>query len=1216
MNTPLFDPRRSLVVVAGAGTGKTWSLVRRYLRLVGTNGPDGFPWAHPDEVLAVTFTRAAAVEMRSRVLTALAADPWSIDPSDEVVFALHHQVQPVDRVMLSQALAGAPIDTLHGLCSRLLREFPELSGVDPDARPVEPGEDAVWRGIFLGRFLDEILDDPAHALHADVSGLLMLRPLSEIRTELTAVLYESRPPDVSWGDPEAVRELRSSFLSRQWERIPEVLIPSVSNLLTAIEAVRAAGPREDDWALRKDADTLRQALRALESGRRGAVAAAAVGLEKIWPGEDSGPVQDARSRLWRALRCEAGVGRPLVTSLPERDDPEHPYHVARWARVGRAASEAYAEFLQGRALLRFDDLEARTLDLLEHRGAREYLRGRFTHLLVDEFQDTNRVQVRILEKLAEACGGLTTFFVGDPKQSIYRFRGAEVEVFEAELAGAAAAGEGAAREVALLQRTWRTSQDLTDFFNRFYPSLFQNQPQVGDQELSRGLDDRARVPWEPVRCARELDGIEGPPVALMMYLEGKTPKAASRVPEPRRVAAALALLLSGTPLTLPTGEVRRLRPSDVALLLPKWRHAEAYRAALEEAGVPAELAGGKGLLQLPEVRDLTNLLRFLGSWDDELAAAAVLRGPMFGVSDAGLYVLARGPGVLVQGGLSWVPWEQDEWPLERPRSLRSVSLRGRLDAGAAVTELGSALRIPADEMLVRLQGDSDALEAGRAVLGALVAGAGRRLTAELLADAVAAFRLEAHWRASPRGARAVANAWKFVELVRAFEADGPDIDGLIAWTGGEAEPAPEGRLSGDADAVTITTVHGAKGLEWPVVVMAGLGQWRGGRGVASWRSSPVPGLDPDDPLVRLPRVARPTGGFHRYGDPLDGLCETLSRPKEAAENKRLLYVGMTRAADLLILSGEVKPWAGRGNDGRIKPLAWCRTEADYLVAVLGLRPDEAGRLHPDPEWADWAVQVEEPIAGADGDDAEPDAAIAPVAVPEQAPEIEAPPDDPALLAWRPSYRARTWTPSAGRLPWKGATARWSDPGPLPSPVLVPDRDPRLTGTLFHAVVERWNFHGPPPDRAACVAQVRGLVDEAQAHGEWLADCVALLAGGMMGERLQAAALRGELFHEVDLDAFTGLGDRITGRLDLLWREDNGMWAALDYKVTARLDGAEDLQKLQEEYGPQLRAYREALMAWKPGEIGRLGLWLAPVGRPLWVEGWEGKPGERRQLKLF
>ena len=1203
MNSPLFDPGRSMVVVAGAGTGKTWNLVRRYLRLVGTNSPDGFPWAHPDEVLAVTFTRAAAVEMRSRVLSALAADPWSIDPSDEVVFALHHQDLPVDRTLLSQALAGAPIDTLHGLCSRLLREFPELSGVDPEARPVEPGEDAVWRGIFLGRFLDEILDDPAHPLHADVSGLLMLRPLSEIRVELTAVLYDSRPPDEAWGDPDGVRALRARFLDRQWERIPEALMPPVSNLLGAIEAVRSAGPREDDWALRKDADTLRQAMRALESGRRGAIAAAAAGLEKIWPGEDAGPVQGARTRLWRAVRCEAGVGRPLATSLPDRDDPEHPFHVARWARVGRAASAAYAAFLQGRALLRFDDLEARTLTLLEHPGARAYLRGRFRHLLVDEFQDTNRMQVRILDRLADACGGLTTFYVGDPKQSIYRFRGAEVEVFEAELQR-----PGADREVQYLQRTWRTSQDLTDFFNRFYPMLFLNTPQVGDQELARGLDDRARVPWEPVRCARLLDGIDGPPVSLMLYIEGEQPLTAEqperRPPEPQRVAASLARLLSGTSLTLPSGEVRPLRPLDVAVLLPKWRHAEAYRAALEEAGVPAELAGGKGLLQLPEVRDLCNLLRFLGAWDDELAAAAVLRGPLFGVSDAGLYVLARGPGVLTGAGLSWVPWEREPWPLERPRSLRQVALRGRLDPEAAVAELGGALRIGPAEMRARLGADAEALEAGREALAELVAGAGRRLTSELLADAVAAFRLEAHWRASPRGPRAVANAWKFIELVRAFEVTGPDIDGLIAWTGGEAEPAPEGRLSGDADAVTITTVHGAKGLEWPVVVMAGLGQWRGGRGAASWRSMPVPGLDPGDPPVRLPRVARPTGGFHRYGDPLDALCDALGRPKEAAENKRLLYVGMTRAADLLILSGEVKSWAGRSNDGHIKPLAWCRTEAEYLVAVLGLRPDEGGRLHPDPAWEPWVVQEE---------------AVNTVRIREEpAPpqQVVPPPEDPALLAWRPAYRARTWTPSAGKVPWRGASARWADPGPLPDPVLIPDRDPRLAGTLFHAVVERWNFHGPPPDAAACAAQVRPLVDDPKGHGAWLADCAALLAEGAFGAGLMAAALRGELFHEVDLDAFTGPGDRITGRLDLLWREANGMWAALDYKVTGRLDGSEDLEKLQAEYGPQLRAYREALMAWRPGEIGRLGMWLAPVGRALWVEGWDPAPGQRLQLKLF
>jgi ATP-dependent helicase/nuclease subunit A len=1182
---PIFDPGRSLVVVAGAGTGKTWHLVRRYLRLIATADPSGEPWASPDQVLAVTFTRAAAVEMRSRVLGAIALDPAAADPRDEVIWQMHHGGPPLDRVTLSQELAGAPIDTLHGLCARLLREFPELSGVDPDARPVEPGEDAVWRGLFLGRFLDEILDDPDHALHADAAALLLLRPLSEVRAELSEMLLQPHPPQEGWGDPAAVAALREGWLERQWAAVAAAIAPPAAALLQAIEAVRAAAPGEDDWTLRKDAEAVRDALSALQRGRQG-VARAVEGLEKIWPSEGAGPVQDARARLWRALRSRAGAGSPLVPPL--EDDLEHAALLARWARLGRAACERYAAFLQERALLRFDDLESRTLALLTHPSARRYLRGRFTHLLVDEFQDTNATQVQILDALAAACGGLTTFFVGDPKQSIYRFRGAEVEVFEAEIAARDPA------EVAHLALTWRTSEDLNGLFNAFFPRLFLNTPPVGDRWGE--LDDRAAVPWEgDVRCARALDGVEGPPAELMLWQEG-----AKVAEEPERVAARVAALLAGTRLTLPDGSSRALRRADVAILLPKWRYADRFQAALEAWGIPSELAGGKGLLQLPEVRDLTNLLRMLGSWEDELAAAAVLRGPLFAISDAGLYALARGPGVMRRGPLSWGPWDAEaRWPRPRPRSLRAVALRGRLDPAAATAGLRDALQEPEAVMRARLEGDAAALEAGREALAGLVKRAGRAHTGELLAEAISAFRLEAHWLAGPRGGRAVANAWRFVELVRGFEADGPDLEGLIAWVGGAAEPAPEGRLSGDADAVTITTVHGAQGLEWPVVFLAGLGQYRGGRGRTTWRDGRVPGVDPDDPQARLPRAARPTGGFQQRADPLEPLCEALVRPAEAAENKRLLYVGMTRAADLLVLSGTLKGWHGRNKDGRIKPLAWCRAEPEYVVAVLGLRPDPAGRLQADPQWARWVVQSP-PLPALEG--------------PAERAAPPRPPIEPALLRWRPGRRARTWNPSAGALPWRGARLSWSDPGPLPPPVALPEADPRLLGTLFHAVVERWTFRGPAPDALECARWVAPHVRDAEAHGPWLAACVALLAGGGLGGQLAAAAARRELFHEIDLDAFTGQGDRISGRLDLLWRE-GGRWWALDYKLTTKAIDPEGLAALQEEYGAQLRAYREALEAWRPGQVGRLGLWLAPAGRATWVEDWSGAP-RPAQLGLF
>ena len=158
----IVDPRESLVVVAAAGTGKTYRLVRRYLKIVGTCDPaSNRPWARVDEVVAVTFTRAAATEMRTKILDALAMAPDQVDDDDVVLKeVLDRGDQAVTR--LCEQVASAPIDTLHGLCARLLGEFPELSAVAPDARAIEPGEDLVRADRFLGAFLDEVLDNTTH----------------------------------------------------------------------------------------------------------------------------------------------------------------------------------------------------------------------------------------------------------------------------------------------------------------------------------------------------------------------------------------------------------------------------------------------------------------------------------------------------------------------------------------------------------------------------------------------------------------------------------------------------------------------------------------------------------------------------------------------------------------------------------------------------------------------------------------------------------------------------------------------------------------------------------------------------------------------------------------------------------------------------------------------------------------------------------------------
>ncbi|MCA9697367.1 MAG: hypothetical protein KC431_07565, partial [Myxococcales bacterium] len=568
------------------------------------------------------------------------------------------------------------------------------------------------------------------------------------------------------------------------------------------------------------------------------------------------------------------------------------------------------------------------------------------------------------------------------KQSIYRFRGADPGVFQrAEIT----VDEGKA--VVTLDENRRSSPSLVRFFARLFPPLFAGRLPWADTsefgrppELARLRDvlDHAPVPWDrDIVALRSHDSIPGTAVDLLLRSRDRPATLDALRAEADRVAAHVRGMLGET-----TDEGPQLSARDIAILVPRWHQSETMRAALEAQGIAADLAGGRGLLTLPEVRDLVNLLRLWVDDRDELAAVAVLRGPCFAISDLGLYVLARWPGVdrrlreadpdlpeFAALDELWEPWDDEQetsqsdesaprWPRSHPRRMREVLRHGRLDPARALRALEAAgvLGADADPQALRaqLQADADALEANRDRFRALVRHAGARPSADLLADLIAALHLEAAWLAGPRGRRAVANAWRFVEHVRALEPEGPDLQRLVTWLDAGAEPAPEGLISPAADAVTITTWHGSKGKEWPVVVVAGFGEFRQAGARTSWSGAPVPTLDVlANEALAVPRIRGPHEGFVAPADPLHEPCENMLTPLEAAEAKRLVYVAMTRARDRLILSGEAdgrahvhfddKPWLGldwrydmKHLVGEPKPAYLCKRPIELLVAGLDI----------------------------------------------------------------------------------------------------------------------------------------------------------------------------------------------------------------------------------------------------------------------------------------
>lgn len=1222
----LYDPDRSVVVEASAGTGKTYCLARRYLRLVATRSPDGSFWANPSEIVTVTFTRAAAAVMKQRIVTLLSglADGRLVNDleKDTVLDLVSKDCGPADLERLLEQVPTAPVNTFHGLCADLLREFPELSGVSPEARVIEPDEDRLLSIAFVGRYLDRILDDQNHALAENASKLVAERSAAEVRSELAAIVGAYDPPDEIWLEPEGVKASRDKLIQETIRRVFDSLAGIARETLKAHEDRAALNATENQQArIKENIGKLQDFLGNEERVRQGSLSdpdrffktlynLGKVKLTGLGNAKHDQQMRDSIKQLKQLLKNVKN--NPLVYCLSRAenlgDTPsarEHLDRIASYAKLGLAIRNSYEEDLRNNARLRYDDLERKTLALLKTDAAREYLHNRFKHILVDEFQDTNRRQDEIINALAKACAGdgseLKTFYVGDPKQAIYRFRGAELDLFIEKI-------DEARREGCLepLPRTWRTSPELCAFFNRFFPGIFK----VPDQEFPKPLQhtpDGCAIPWPgDVDPARTRSDLEGKPVDLLLRIakEGGTEDDGEATStEASRIAAYLAGLAEDV-------ERPRVPYNRMAVLIPKWSLAEPIREALEAVGIPAQVGGGRGLLALPEVRDLVNLVRFWADWRDDLAAVGVLRGPLFALSDLGLYVLTRLPGVEKKNEEgSWIEWEDKATsvPLPWPRSLHAVMRHGHMNAEKAVDALVASGALEAglrDDRLEQLRTDKLSLEAGQEIFDHLSRGAGFRSTADLLTDVISRFRLEAHWLASSRSDRAVANAWKFVEIVRALESDGPDLDRLCAWLDSATEPAPVGLLDADLPAVTITTVHGAKGGEWQVVVVAGLGAGYGGGAENSWRSGE---LDlPGGERAAIPRVKWALDGFSSMSDPLEKSCGTLENPLDLAETRRLLYVAMTRAKDRLCLSGEVKgnnkilqadASSGKGQEDTLR---LCKNRLDFVLA--GLRPTtrETGDVLDLPENSgleSFVNIVEDEYLAA--------SPKGPTREGTTSRDIEV---DDRAVAWEPSGSMEILNPSGARLPDALSTeeVEWETPDPKPDPVTIPQDEegetPAEMGDLFHAVMEAWNFTGPRPGAEQCAAIAERLLPgTGEAHGNWLAECVRLIDESQLGKELKNAAARGALFHEVPVDVLTAESFRIRGSIDVLFQDESGRWCVLDYKLTRKVTTETELRQVQSKYAGQLMLYHRALSLWSDGKPGRIGLWLAPAGMAMWMK---------------
>ena len=843
--------RPNACVFAGAGTGKTHGLITECLRLLG--GADRDEPLSPARLCLLTFTEKAAAEMRGRLATRVAALAAGAASEPELAAAFVAAGRPFPPASewrrLQTRLSTATIATFHAFCAGLLRRAPAGSGPPPDFVLLDEEESLDTLEELAERLVLERLEANDAAVEA-LCGDLDLRGMR--RSGLVELLVDQArrvrdhghaPAELAITRAEDVARALSETATRAHALVEDALGRARAEGAECEPVLAAIGDLLVGWG----PDT------ALERAAR---------LADL---RDALPGRGARNGLGAAVRAArdalSGGDSPLGAAALLLARP----HEETWrALLIELAARQRAAFDEAGAL-DFAELLIRARDLLaSDTGLRAREQARIGALLLDEFQDTNVLQLELTFLLAEARDGaprplgsdgprglpLEPGFlcaVGDRKQSIYDFRGADVEVFE-ELARAVEAGGGERR---FLRVSRRAQPELVTALNGLLgPILGQTPSAPWEVPFRPGEDDL--LPWRPQRGPAEC-------VERLLAVAAEDRAEERRQAEADLLARRLALLLSpDAHFQIAEGAgLRPVRGGDVAILLRSFVEVAHYTEALARHHLPHRVLRGRGIFVSPEVRDVAALLGFLTDPRNPVHLAACLRGPAVGLSDATLVRLALPRGRLdarvLAAGLppEALPGEAERWS-------RFVSVARRLRAGLDRCSL------------------VDLLEDAWGALGTRTVLAASPHGEEQLGNLEVVRQLAARWDSRGRPDPA-AFARRLLELA--------DRDPRISVE--EVEDARAG------PAVQLLTVHAAKGLEWPVVCIADLGA---SRPTSTGRLL----VDPRNGLAFRPSVP---WSSEPHPTPRSVTLAEVLASRDLAESRRVLYVAMTRARDHLLLSG-------------------------------------------------------------------------------------------------------------------------------------------------------------------------------------------------------------------------------------------------------------------------------------------------------------------------
>jgi CRISPR-associated exonuclease Cas4 len=769
---------QTLLVEAAAGTGKTSLLAGRVTMLLA-NG------VAPRNIAAITFTELAAGELRVRV-ERFVNELLNGNIPDDLALAVGEALTAPQRAALSAGRARLDeltATTIHGFCHKLLRSYAVEAGVDPGAEVLDAVQtEFAFTTVFerwLRRRLGEHADptDPVVVMARRDSNEAVetLKKLGKFRRDFRT----AKPLSHDLGE-HADRDFVESVCEfRRWSdgrRAPDRALDDVTDLeklaVFFADAFAARPSFARLWELAHPPRVNAMAWRSydLRPYRR-------LGAWKSVAGLDDGPrlAEQAAAHYDRCATAFRVLLGGIATTL-----------VASFSGALDELLEDFEAFKRNAAVLDFDDLLLATRALLRgHEAIRQAASNRYTRILVDEFQDTDPVQAEILFLVASAAGVTSSwqqrelipgnlFMVGDPKQAIYRFRGADVAAY---MEARNAVERQFPGNILRITTSFRSRGEILDHVNGcFRDPLGRQAPGYVPLVSSLGPSEHG------LPCVMK----------ATIRIGEKSRAAFVRDEEARTVADICARLIGNVRVRRSGGETSLIVPGDIALLAPVGTELWRYERALEENGLPLVSQAGRNLFRRQEAQDFVALIRALADPRDTLALGALLRGPLVGLTNQELLDITQGLA-------------PDETEDSRPA-------------------LRLTLRTPPEQVSNPLARET------LIVLGDLRRRARRTTPFLLLSEAIDRLHVRATLaaRGNDQAARALANLDLLMERARRYGVRGlkqlaQDIDG--DWAGGPLGPEPydEARLDADREAIEIITVHSAKGLEWPVVIPINMG---------------------------------------------------------------------------------------------------------------------------------------------------------------------------------------------------------------------------------------------------------------------------------------------------------------------------------------------------------------------------------------------------------